>query len=345
MHSDPVQHELRVMTKATTIQDIARQAGVSKSTVSRVLNKTTPVHPDKAEAVMAAARQLGFEPNQFARSLASGRSMTVGILTQNLGSPFYDAIAQGAIAELEESGYSPIFADGRWESKVEKQAIRSLLGRRVDGLLLIGGQLTGGELKTLCGDLPRVTMARHLPAKQHCCMYVDNVQGGFLATQHLVRHGHKKIAFIGGLKHHPDAKDRLQGYQQALKKSGIRFVPGLVLDGDFSATAGHKAVHALIKSRREFTAILAANDTSAYGARLALDQHGLRVPQDVSLVGYDDQAESAFMIPPLTTVHQPAHMLGETGAKAIVDAIQGQDVPSQVFLPELRCRESVATIA
>ncbi len=333
------------MTKATTIQDIARQAGVSKSTVSRVLNKTTPVHPKKAEAVLAAAKKLGFEPNQFASSLASGRSMTVGVLTHNLGSPFYDAIAQGVITGLEDSGYSPIFADGRWESEVEKQAIRSLLGRRIDGLLLIGGQLTGAELKSLCGQLPRVTLARQLPAKQHCCMYVDNVQGGFLATQHLIRHGHKKIAFIDGLKHHPDAKDRLKGHQQALKQAGIRFSPGLVLDGDFSAPSGHKAVHALIKSRRQFTALFAANDASAFGARLALDQHGLRVPQDVSLVGYDDQAESAFMIPPLTTIHQPAHLLGETGAKAMVKAIQGQIIPSQVFLPELRCRESVATLA
>ena len=133
------------MAKATTIQDIAKLAGVSKSTVSRVMNKTTAVHPEKAAAVIKAAEQLGFAPNQFARSLASGTSMTVGIITQNLGSPFYDAIAQGVIAGLEGPGYSPIFADGRWDRVVEEDSIRSLQGRRADGILLIGGQLRGTD--------------------------------------------------------------------------------------------------------------------------------------------------------------------------------------------------------
>ncbi|MEE3031053.1 MAG: LacI family DNA-binding transcriptional regulator [Planctomycetota bacterium] len=331
------------MAKATTIQDIAKLAGVSKSTVSRVMNKTTAVHPEKAAAVIKAAEQLGFAPNQFARSLASGRSMTVGVITQNLGSPFYDAIAQGVIAGLEGTGYSPIFADGRWDRVVEEDSIRSLQGRRADGILLIGGQLRGTDLKALCGTLPRVTIARHLPSVQHCCIYVDNVQGGFLATQHLIRHGHTKIAFIGGLHHHSDAKDRLAGYRKALAQANIRFTTKLVLEGNFSSASGHAAVHTLLKSGEEFTAIFAANDATAYGARLALDQHGLRVPQDVSLVGYDNQAESAFMIPPLTTMHQPAHQMGQAAATAVLEKIQGQPIKSRVFIPELRCRESVAT--
>ena len=143
-----------------TIQDIAEAAGVSKSTVSRVLNGTASVNPAKHDAVMEATRRLGFRPNVLARSLASGKSLTIGVLTQLIGSPFYDTIAQGVIARLGGTRYSPIFVDGQLQRDQQLDGVRALIGRQVDGMLLIGGDVTDNEITDLCGQIPVAVVAR-----------------------------------------------------------------------------------------------------------------------------------------------------------------------------------------
>ena len=326
-----------------TIQDIARQAGVSKATVSRVLNGTTPVHEDKREAVREAIDRLGFRPNAVARSLAKGRSLTIGVLTQKIGAPFYDAIAQGVILGLGETGYSPIFVDGQWRTDLEVQAIQALVGRRVDGLVLIGGGIPGAQLTELSGDLPTVVVGRNLTDEQHDCIFTDNVEGGYLATQHLIEYGHRDIAIIRGIAEHADAVDRFDGYRRALAEENIELNPALVIDGDFSAESGVAAIDALLAREQEFTAVFAANDTTAFGARLALHRAGLRVPEDVSLVGFDDQAEAAFMVPPLTTIRQPAREMGAEASRALLSLIDGESFESRSLRGELQVRESVAT--
>lgn len=331
--------------KHVTIEDIAAVAKVSKSTVSRVLNNTAVVHPDKKKAVLEASARLGFKPNVVARSLASGRSMTIGVQTQCIGSPFFDAISQGVITGLRESGYSPIFVDGQWERWAEVQAIRALLGRRVDGLILIGGDVPGREMSELCRDTPTILVARNIPGGRHHCLYTDNVQGGYLATKHLIEHGHRSIAIIRGIEDHPDAVDRVEGYQRALAEANIEFDPELLLDGDFTGASGVEAVNTLVAKKKKFTAIFAANDMTAFGARLALDQHGYRVPQDVSIVGFDDQAEAAFMTPPLTTIRQPAREMGEQASRAILALIEGEPFESKALAATLQSRRSVARIS
>lgn len=327
--------------KRITIQDIARVAGVSKSTVSRVLNGTVAVHPEKQKAVRDATERLGFEPSVVARSLARGRSMTIGVLTQLIGSPFYDTIAQGVIAGLNGSGYSPIFVDGRWEKAAEIDGIRALLGRRVDGLILIGGGVPGEEIADLCGRLPTVIVARQLASDRHHCIFMDNIGGGYRATMHLINRGHRKIATIRGLTHHPDAMDRFNGYQQALRESGIPLDAELVMDGDFSAESGVRNVEELLSRGRSFTAVVCANDMTAFGARLALYRRGIRVPEDVSLVGFDDQMEAAYTTPPLTTVRQPAAEMGELAAQAVQELIDGEPFSSRPVEGVLVERESV----
>lgn len=339
----PIVWSVRAM-KEITIQDIAAIANVSKSTVSRVLNNTTAVHPDKRKAVLDASARLGFEPNIVARSLASGRSMTIGVQTQCIGSPFYDAVSQGVVTGLGGTGYSPIFVDGQWQREAETQVIRALLGRRVDGLVLIGGDIPAEELSVLCGSTPTVIVARNILG-QHRSIYMDNVDGGYRATNHLIEFGHRSIAIIRGIAHHPDASDRFEGYKKALAEANIEFDPGLVLDGDFSAESGVCAVNRLMKENKSFTAIFAANDMTAFGARLALHQHGLRVPEDVSIIGFDDQKEAAFMTPPLTTMKQPAREMGEQASRTILALIREEPFESQSLTGELQIRESVTRVS
>ncbi|MDG2224259.1 MAG: LacI family DNA-binding transcriptional regulator [Rubripirellula sp.] len=329
--------------KNVTIQDIARVAGVSKSTVSRVLNRTAAVAPEKRKAVVEATERLGFSPNVVARSLANGRSMTIGVLTQLIGSPFYDAISQGVIAGLADSGYSPLFADGQWQESKQVDAIAALVGRRVDGVVLIGGGVSSDEISRQCSGLPTVLVARNLPNDRHHCIFMDNVSGGHLATKYLLQQGHRQIAIIRGLEHHPDAVDRFAGYQQAFNEAGLTPDPKLIVEGDFSAESGIRAVNELLSREQAFTAIFAANDLTAFGARLALDQHGLQVPGDVSLIGFDDQLESAYVTPPLTTVRQPAREMGSHASEAILKLIEGGEFSSQPVQGELIIRKSVAS--
>ena len=331
--------------KNITIQDIANEASVSKATVSRVLNNTSAVRPDKREAILEAIQRLGFKPNVVARSLARGRSMTIGVVTQNIGSPFYDTIAQGVIAGLGETGYSPIFADGQWQRGTEVEAIQALIGRRVDGLVLIGGDIPAEQLEGLCGDLPTVVVARQLPADHHHCIFTDNVEGGYRVTRHLIEKGHREIAIVLGIEHHPDAIDRLEGYKRALAEAGIEFDPTLVLPGDFTAESGVGAIDDLSERGRAFTAVFAANDTTAFGVRLALYRRGLRVPEDVSITGFDDQAEAAFMAPPLTTIRQPGREMGVQASRSLLELIEGKPFESRPLQGELIERESVGSPA
>ncbi len=325
-----------------TILDIAKAANVSKSTVSRVLNGTASVASAKKRAVLEATNRLGFKPNVVARSLARGRSMTIGVLTQIIGSPFYDTIAQGVIAGLSGSGYSPIFVDGQWQQDEEVVGIRALLGRQVDGLVLIGGDVPAEEILDLCGDLPTVIAARQLPDKFHNCVFMDNVDGGFQATKHLIEHGHRDIAIIKGLAHHADALDRFAGYRKALEEAGIPLRDELVLDGDFSAESGVAAVEQLHDRGVRFSAIFAANDIMAFGARLALSRFEIDVPSQVSLVGFDNQMESAYTTPPLTTMHQPAREMGAEATKAVLAMIKGEPFETRRYGGRLVARESVS---
>lgn len=328
----------------TTIQDIADWAKVSKSTVSRVLNNSSAVNQDKRSAVLKAMEALGYEPNVFARSLAGGQSMTIGILTQNIGSPFYDSVAQGVIGGLSGTGYSPILVDGQWQQSTESEVIRTLLGRKVDGLVLIGGNTPVKELNELRDRLPTIVVARELVGWENQCIYIDNVEAGYQATKHLIDFGHRDIALIRGIKDQPDAMKRFEGYTKALADAGIEFDSDLIYQGDFSAQSGVLAVNTMLARSTHFSAIFAANDMVAFGARLALHRHGIRVPEDVSIIGFDDQAESAFMTPPLTTMRQPAVEMGAAAASALLKLIHGESTELPKLPVELQRRESVARI-
>jgi len=325
-----------------TISDIARRADVSISTVSRVLRGTAPVTESKRKAVLAAVAELDYQPNVFARGLASGESMAIGVLTQNFGSPFYDAILQGVVHGLRDTRYFPVFADGQWQLEIEKEAVLALMQRQIDGLIVIGGFLASDQLAQFAERVPIIVAARRLPDYEQNCLYIDNVKAAYMATQHLVGLGHRRIAHISGRADHPDAVERKRGYLQALEDAGIEPLEELIVEGNFRRQSGVLAVDMLLARGTAFSAIFAANDQMAFGTRLALYRRGIRVPEDLSLVGFDDEPAAAFMIPPLTTVGQPAVELGREAAKVILARLKGQQISPAALKAELIVRESTA---
>ena len=331
--------------KNITIEDIARHANVSISTVSRVLRNSSGVTSKKRESVLTAVEALDYQPNIFAQSLASGQSMTVGVITQNFGSPFYDGILLGILQGLKPTNYSPIFADGRWNLQAEQQAIRTFVNRRVDGLILVGGQLTASLLEEQINDTPMIFVARHLPTLINNCIYADNFKAGYKITRYLLDQGHRSIAHITAKMHYQetvgDIHERFLGYKQAMIDAGLSIDPQLVVEGNLDQQSGILAVEMLLSQRRPFSAIFCANDQMAFGVRLALHRRGIRVPDDISLAGFDDESTAAYMIPPLTTVRQPAEDMGRAAATAILNLIKDKPISTQIFDSQLIIRESV----
>jgi LacI family transcriptional regulator len=328
-----------------TLEMVAEHAGVSPSTVSRILNGTAVVSDDKRAAVDHAIAKLGFVPNPVARGLAGGRTLSVGVVSQAIDSPFYGAALRGIEIELGAAGYSPLFMSGHWHADEEARCIEVLRSRRVDGLIVLTGRLADTALRSLARSLPVVVTGRNLKAGNLLSMDFDNLEGARLATQHLIDLGHRRIGFISGAPGHPDAVERQQGYRAAIEAAGLKFDPNLVLEGDFTEHSGLAAVERLLASRLRFSALFAANDQMAFGAALGLFRRGRRVPDDISLVGFDDVAGSVYMIPPLTTVHNPIQEIGQLAAQAMLRLLSGEKSVIQVPAPRLIVRESTQPAA
>jgi len=326
--------------KVVTLDLVAKEAGVSPATVSRILNGTAVVSPARKKAVDDAIAKLGFVPNPVARGLAGGRTFSIGVITQTLDSPFYGSTLRGIEEKLLPLGYSPLFVSGQWNADVEARCMEVLRSRRVDGIIVLTGRLTDKSLKNYAKHLPIVVTGRTLEAPRLVALNYDNVEGARLATQKLIDLGHRQIAFIGGDPQHPDAIERLMGYRKALKDAHIPFDETLTAEGGFYEAGGMQAVLQLLATRKRFTAIFAANDQMAVGAALGLSRHSLRVPEDVSLIGYDDLASSMYANPPLSSVHQSAYELGEIAADVMLQMLGGKEPVFELPPPRLVLRES-----
>lgn len=328
--------------KKVTLQDIAARAGVSVSTVSRVLNNNALVADDTREAILAAIDALNYKPNLFAQGLVKGQSRTIGVLTQLLSSPFFDSILRGMMDCLNTTRYLPLFADGNWVSYKEKMTIEALLSRNIEGLIVLSGTLTDDYLVEVAQRVPLIVVAREIKALPNQCIFMDNVAAAAMATRYLIESGHRRIAHITGLLSHRDAIDRKTGYLQALAEAHLPENPDLLVEGDYTESSGVLAMEMLMTRGRSFSAVFAANDQMAYGARLALYRRGIRVPEDISIVGFDDQAPSSFMTPPLTTVRWPPFEIGRAAVQVLIQRIGGKFEPLPEFPPHLVFRESVA---
>lgn len=327
-------------SQVVTLQMVAELAGVSPSTVSRILNGTAVVSDVKREAVDKAVATLGFVPNPMARALAGGRTLSIGVLTQAIDSPFYGVALRGIEDELDRAGYSALYVSGHWDAKEESKCIDVLRSRRVDGIIVLTGRLPDKALRECAKSLPVVVTGRSLKAPGLFSLNFDNFEGGRLATQYLLDLGHRRIVFITGVANHGDANERLRGYRVALESAGINYDPALVVNGDFRESSGLQAVNQLLANQQKFTAIFAANDQMAMGAALGLHRHGLAVPKDVSLIGFDDLPIAMYTVPPLSSIHESAYELGCLAASSMLQLLGGVQPTGQVPAPRLVVRES-----
>lgn len=326
--------------RKSTLGMVAQRAGVSPSTVSRILNGTARVSADKQAAVLEAIEALQFRPDPAARSLAGGRTMSIGVLTQFIDSPFYGEALRGIEDTLSSQQYATLFVSGHWNVVEERHRMALLEERKVDGIIVLTGRLPDEALVDMAARLPVVVTGRSLQSPGLFGIDFDNLEGARLAVRHLLGLGHQNIAYISGPLDHLDALQRLEGYKTELASKDIAFQEALLAMGDFQESGGFQAMSQLLASGTRFSAVLAANDQMAYGARLALGRAGFRVPEDISLVGFDDLPHSAFTFPPLTSVRQPVYEIGTTAAQAVLALLAEQTPTPASFGAELVVRES-----
>ena len=337
-------------TRRATIRDVAAQAHVSHQTVSRVINGHGSVAPATRDRVLAVIQQLGYVPSPMARGLISNRTHSLGMVTADVSDGFFARAVAGAEAEARRRGYYLIVGSVE-ESPDDEEGtgyLRLMLERRVEGLILArpGVALRSEQLQgTASAGIPLVSIgSAALPG--FTPVDVDNRRGGLDATAYLAARGHREIATIVGPLEWPSAHERLEGYRDGLGEAGIAEDPRLVESGpDWGLESGRAAVARLLASGVRFTAVFAQSDLIALGAIRELRVAGLRVPEDVSVIGYDDLPIAAYVDPPLTTVHQPMREVGELAASVVLDQLLGEASPAAgpLLLPaSLVVRASVA---
>lgn len=297
-------------SNAATLYQVAHRAGVSPATVSRFLNGTAKVSDDKRRNIERVIDELNYKPNRLAQSLKMGSTRTIGVLTQSLESGYFNRAMVGIEDAVKESGYALLIMSGHWHADEEAERVELLVGRRVDGVAILTGNMSDQQILDFSKRVPIVAFGRAVQGERVHGFSLDNYQGACEAVEHLIAQGHRRIAHIAGPPDHRDARARLAGYHDTLAKHRIEADPRLVAAGDFSESGGLLAVNQLLGADLRFSALFAANDLTAYGARLALYRRNIRVPEDISLVGFDDLHSSMYTTPPLTTVRQPLYEVG-----------------------------------
>lgn len=332
--------------RPVTIKDVAQAAGVSYATVSRVLNGYQHVRPDKRQRVLEATERLGYTVNVQARSLAGGRSHVIGLLVHDLRNAYTAHVIEGIDEVLVDAQYELILHTTHRRHTKEAAYVSTLTSGLIDGLILLLPLESSGYLAQLRERrFPYVVITDHEYFDEHSPLVgTTNWQGAYQATRYLLELGHRRIGFLAGLAEFTSAHERLNAFKAAHADYGVPFDPGCVRPGNFNQQDGYEAAGALLDLPERPTAIFATNDPSAFGAYDAARARGLRIPDDVSIVGFDDVAQAAYMHPPLTTVRQPMMAMGRLAAELLLERVSAPDSPAQrrVLPVELVVRASCA---
>ncbi|HGS4616050.1 TPA: substrate-binding domain-containing protein [Vibrio cholerae] len=328
-----------------TMKDIARLAGVSTSTVSHVINKSRFVSDEIAERVNNAAQQLNYAPSALARSLKMNRTKTIGMLVTTSTNPFFGEVVKGVERSCYHQGYNLILCNTEGDNQRMKASINTLLQKRVDGLLLMCSTLEGERLDVFdrYPDIPIVVMDWGPILFASDKIQDNSLQGGYMAAKHLIESGHKEIGCITGPLIRHQAQMRYEGYKRALAEAEIAMNPDWIVESDFECEGGYQAFEKLYERGKLPSALFVSNDMMAMGVIQAASQRGLRVPDDLSLIGYDDVHIAKFMTPALTTIHQPKYRLGKAAVDTLLYRLENPDTTAQVVQlePTLVVRNSV----
>ncbi|MBF9234120.1 LacI family DNA-binding transcriptional regulator [Microvirga alba] len=332
--------------RAARIQDVARLADVSTATVSRVLASPNVVSEDTRARVLEAIAKTGYVPNPAARSLRSQKTYMVLVVLPNLANTFFSKILSGIEETLFEAGYGMIIGDLDGSPEKEAHFAAFTSAGRVDGAILLNGHLFG-QSRDAQGEpainIPLVALCEAIPGANIPQIEVDNRAASRRMTQYLVSRGHRLIAYLTGPADNVLEKERIRGYRDGLRAEGLAFDPELVIEGDYTIKSGIDAGRDLLGRSRRPTAVFCTSDEMAIGLMRTLHSAGVRVPQDISVAGFDDIEFAAVAEPALTTIHQPRRELGQAAATALVDLLQGRSTPERIRLKtELVVRDSVA---
>jgi len=329
--------------KAASIYDVARESGVSVFTVSAVVNNKSHVGKSLREKVEAAIRKLNYRPNLVARSLAKQKTHTIGMIVPDIGNPFFPIVVRGAEDAAQKHGYNLLLCNSDDSLDKEEKSIELLLSKRVDGILLTkAAEDFRPSLQQMIKEVntPFVLVMRTYPKLTKDAVITDDYRGAYEAVSHLARAGRKRIALISGPLKVSNAKERWQGFHDALKAEDLPYEEDLVIEGDYRLESGYRAGHSLFSRRPD--GIYVSNHLMTVGLLKAAEETGLRCPEDFGLVSFDDYPWLGIFRPRLTTVELPKHQLGSEAAELLIRRIAG-DASKPILKklqPELRIRES-----
>ncbi|MBE3576322.1 MAG: LacI family DNA-binding transcriptional regulator [Limnochordales bacterium] len=339
------------MDVPVTIKDIARELGVAHSTVSRAIHDDPRISRETKQRVLEAVARLGYRPNAAARGLVSRRMQAVGLVIPGVADMFYGRIVDGVDRAAYEAGFGLSLYLTHGERRRELDALAQVSERRVDGLIVMARRIPKKVLLDLARqDIPLVLLEPQVLGLGIDSVRVDNRDGAYKAVRYLLDLGHRRIGFIAGPKGQRESQERWQGYRQALAEAGLSYQPELVQPGDYTEAGGASAVQRWLQlpPARRPTAIFASNDRSAIGAVTALQAAGVPVPQEISVMGYDDITAAAYSRPAITTMRQPIEEMGATAARLLIDRlVKRREFGYQEVLlkAELVVRESTARVS
>jgi DNA-binding LacI/PurR family transcriptional regulator len=329
--------------KPASIKDIARIAGVSHSTVSRALHDSSLVTRATAEEIQKIARDVGYRASAVARGLVTRKTRTIGVVVTTVTDPWVGEVLSAIELAANDHGYAVFLADSNADPAREKSVVQSFAERRVDGIVVTSSRVGALHTPMLSQMMvPIVLINNQHPGEFVHSVMIENLAASRDATGHLIGLGHRRIAYVGDQYGHQSDAERFAGYREALQQAGVPFFPEWVAHGDGKAEGGTAAMNQLLALASRPTAVFCYNDMTALGVLRAIHARGLRVPADISLVGFDDLFFASYTQPPLTTVRQPRRKMGQMAFESLLKLMSGED-PAEIKVPaELIVRESTA---
>mgnify|MGYP001049921520 CR=1 FL=1 len=327
-----------------TIKEVAKLAGVSTATVSRILNDDPVVQEKTRKKVKKILDKFSYQRNMLARKLVLKKTSTIGILLSDITNPFYSEIARGMEDEARRWKYTVIFSSTDNKREVQKEYINIFQEQRVDGIIFASAALQDPDVEVLFKEnFPFVLVNRKIDTIKTDFIVLDNVKGAYIATEHLIKLGHKRIGFIYGNLTYSTGLDRLEGYKNALREYGIEQDPNLIKSGDFRRESGYLAFKEFLKMENPPNAVFASNDFMALGALEAASELGVKIPEDIALIGFDNINFASFKFVNLTTISQRIYEMGTKGIQLLIRKIENPEnwTSQEIYLePKLIIRNS-----